>query len=537
MKKVSKALALILSVILIMSAFAGCGKKEQKTGGKFTYWVAMPAAATETLTSYNDLLYYQEVSKATGIDVEFIHPTLGSLGSEAFQILLSTGEYPDMIEYSWRGYAGGPDQAIKDGVIISLNDYLEEYAPNYYSYMEGDKAADNNNLYKAQAISSEGNYYGFANLAIGTYRGFGGFIIRDDKLKEWGLDIPVTIDDWTEVLKTAKANGFKAPLTGRQNLFQYGTTDMFNTAWKVGKGFYLDENDQVKFGPFETQYKDYILKMAEWMKAGLIDPDYVTNDYNSVEGYMTNGSSIATHGYVGSGIGKLLPAMADKDPNYSLAACPYPVMKDGEMPLFQEMSSEVRDNTVAISTSCGEDRYKDAIKWCDYLFSEEGMELKFFGVEGDTYTKETREDGVHYVYTDKVTDHEKIGAHSLEAALYHFMRPGNGPGFSEHPDYLDGFYPYQQQKDAIRIWNTNSEEAKKHVLPPLTFTSEEASKKAEIEAKHKSNLEAAISNAVLGKISIAEYDKQIQQIKETGFNDLLKIYSEAYTRYKKLIEK
>ena len=79
-------------------------------------------------------------------------------------------------------------------------------------------------------------------------------------------------------------------------------------------------------------------------------------------------------------------------------------------------------------------------------------------------------------------DLEKIGAHSVEAALYHFMRPANSPGLNQHPDYLNGFYPYEQQKEAIVIWNQNVQEARKHVLPPLSYTGEEATKKATIEA-------------------------------------------------------
>ena len=85
---------------------------------------------------------FQEMEKATGTKVEFLHPTSGSTGSEAFQILLASGDYPDMIEYSWASYAGGPQQAIDDGIIISLNDYLEDYAPNYYDWLEGEKGKE-----------------------------------------------------------------------------------------------------------------------------------------------------------------------------------------------------------------------------------------------------------------------------------------------------------------------------------------------------------------------------------------------------------
>lgn len=525
---------------MLAGILCACGSEKQvNTGSKFTYWVSMSSASSQTVKSYGELIMYQEMSRATGTEVEFIHPAAGSTGTEAFQILLSSGNYPDMIEYNWKNYAGGPDRAIEDGVIISLNQYLEDYAPNYYSYLEGKKAKENGYLYKAQSISGSGNYFGFANLNIGTFRGFSGLYIRKDKLDEWGIDIPVTIDDWTLCLKTAKENGFKAPLTGTKTLFSIVGNDMFNLAWDVIKYLYV-EDDVVKFGPFEKQHKEYVKKMAEWMKDGLVDPDYITNGSTNVEGYMTNGSSIAAFGWVGSGIGKLLPAMAEKDSEYSVVACPYPVLKEGQKAFSQELQPEANGPYIAISSQCGidnEERYKEAVKWCDYLYSDEGLILKSFGVEGVTYTMEKDADGEqHYIYTDTIMDHEKISAHSVEAALYHFMRPANAPGLNQHSDYLNGFYPYEQQKDAIVVWNQNVEEARTHVLPPLSYTGEEATKKATIEASARDNLDAAISNIILGKASIDTYDDAIKEAKKGGYNELLKVVQGAYDRYAQVIK-
>ncbi len=537
MKKFTKLLALIISAVLALGVFAGCGgEKQVHTGDKFTYWATLHASVSQTQTSYNDLLMYQEINKATGTEVEFIHPTQGTAGNEAFQILLASGDFPDMIEYNWAsGYPGGPEQAIADGVIIKLNDYLEDYAPNYYNYMEGEGGKAVDFAYKSNSVSSEGNYYGFKALLISQYRGFGGLFVRKDMLDKWGLDIPQTIDDWTNVFKVAKENGVKYPLTGTPRLFKMMDCNVFNTAWEVGKSFYLKDG-KVAFGPFQKEYKDYLAKMAEWGKAGYIDIDFITNGNTELEAAMTNGNSVASFGYVGGTLGKLMPAMAERNPDYNLAACPYPVMNKGDEPIFQEVAAEAIDPCVAISTQCGidnEDRYKEAIKWCDYLYSKEGMLLKSFGIEGNTYTIEKGEDGnEHYVYTDVITDHEKIGAHSIDASLHHFMRPGNGPGFVNHADYLKGYYPYDCQKDAIEVWNKYVDVAKKHSMPfQMSYSDEEASKKAEIEAKTVDNLQASIYNIILGKASIDSFDDAIKTAKKAGFGELIKIQQAAYDRY------
>ncbi len=539
MKKVLKKVSLLMAVLMLFGCLCACSdEKDFSKDGKYTYWAAMSSTSMQTLTSYSELMMYQEMAKRTGIEVEFIHPATGSTGSEAFQILLSSGDYPDMIEYRWTNYAGGAQKAIDDGVIISLNEYMEDYAPNYYDYMEGEKGKENGYLYKAQSITNSGNYYGFNNMNIGTHRGFFGPYVRKDLLEKWNLDIPQTIDDWELVLKTAKENGFRAPLTGGATMFSITGVETFNTAWNVGKDWYVDDG-KIKYGPMEKAYKEYIKRMAEWTKKGYIDPDYITNDGTNVEGYMTNGTSMAAFGYIGSGIGKLLPAMAQRDPEYDLVACPYPVMKKGDIPWFQEVQPESNGPSIAISTQCGldnEDRYKAAISWCDYLYSEEGTILKCFGIENDTFVIEKGEDGKdHFVYTDKIKDHEKIGAHDVEAALYHFFRPANSPGLNQHPDYLNGFYPYKQQIDAFEVWNLYVDEAKKHVLPPLSYTDEEATQKANIEIKITDNLDAAISNIILGKADVKSLDSAIENAKKGGLKDLIKIQQDAYDRYIKVV--
>ena len=536
MKKTLKTLSLLLSLVLIIGVLTGCGGDEtSKERGSYTYWASLKSAVSQTLEKYDDMLMYQELEKRTGVKVKFIHPSKGSTGGEAFQILLTSADMPDMVEYDWSSYPGGADKAIEDKVIISLNKYMQESAPNYYSYMEGDKARENEYIYKAQSMTNNGNYYGFKSMCIGQYRCFSGFLVRKDLMDKFGLEIPATIDDWTNVFKTAKENGVKKPLTGIANLFALTGTESFNIAWNVGKSYYVD-NDKIKYGPFEPAHKDYIAQMAEWYKAGYIDPDYLTNEKNVVQSNMTNGTSIATYDYVGGGIGKLLPAMEEKDPNYDLAACPYPVLKDGDTTSILGILSESIEPTIAITYACGKDdeeRYKEAMKWCDYLYSDEGIILKSFGVEGKTFYTEKNPDGTtkyKYIISDPA-EQAKVGAHSVEAALYHYFRPANAPGFNQHDDYLDGFYLFEQQKDAIKVWNNNVEEAKKHAMPTLTYTEEEATKVAEINNKCREKLDAAINDIIRNEKSMNYYDVAVKEAKNGGFDELIKIHQAAYDRY------
>ena len=143
MKGIKKTVCIALSAVIAAGLFSGCKKEEKVSTTTLKYWASMDASSAQTLTSYSEMLMYQEMEKATGVKVEFIHPIAGSTGQEAFNTLLASADLPDMIEHDWSGYAGGAQAAIDDGVIIALNDYLEEYAPNYYSYVEGEKNKEN----------------------------------------------------------------------------------------------------------------------------------------------------------------------------------------------------------------------------------------------------------------------------------------------------------------------------------------------------------------------------------------------------------
>ena len=69
------------------------------------------------------------------------------------------------------------------------------------------------------------------------------------------------------------------------------------------------------------------------------------------------------------------------------------------------------------------------------------------------------------------------------------------------------------------------------MLPAISYTSDEAAEKANIESKGRSKLDGAISNIVLGKADISAYDDAVKQAKKDGYDKLLKITQVAYDRY------
>jgi len=75
--------------------------------------------------------------KKFGVKINFIHPPMGN-ETDQFNLMIASKKLPDIIEWNWANYPGGPIKAVEDKVVISLNKYLDKYAPNYKKYLQKD---------------------------------------------------------------------------------------------------------------------------------------------------------------------------------------------------------------------------------------------------------------------------------------------------------------------------------------------------------------------------------------------------------------
>ena len=129
-----KVLTVCLAVMIAVSSFAGCGKKQevaekQESKDTYTYWSPIQGQLMTVYRSLAEVSMYKELEKKTGKKIEFLHPSATD-EAEQFNLMIASKKLPDMIEYNWRVYPGGLTKAISDGIIVPLNDYEKEI-PNY----------------------------------------------------------------------------------------------------------------------------------------------------------------------------------------------------------------------------------------------------------------------------------------------------------------------------------------------------------------------------------------------------------------------
>ncbi|WP_232436412.1 extracellular solute-binding protein [Paenibacillus rubinfantis] len=507
------------------AASAGVSKNVGNYGGSaltnlspLTYWAELNGNAASIKSSFGEVPFFQEWQRRTGVKLDFIQPP-GNQGKEALSVLLASGELPDLIEYEWIHYPGGPEKAINDGYILRLNEIIDQYAPHLKKYLSEHPEID------LQVRTANGSYYAFpfiqGDQRLRTYQGP---IIRKDWLDELGLNVPVTIEEWHEVLKAFKERkGAKAPLTflGVPNPLFGIEGGGFIGAFGIKKDFY-QEQGRVKFGAIEPEYKAFLALFRDWYKEGLIDPNLAAVDSETQDTSMILGRSGASIWNAGAGIGTWLPIMKANDPAVELAPAPYPVMKTGDRPKFGQFAPAVgTSGGVAISTS--NRQVEEAARMLDYGYSPEGHLLFNFGIEGVSYEMK---DG-YPAYTDLILNNPNQWAPSQALAMY--TRASYFGPFVQDVRYMEQYYTLEEQQEAIRLWSDT--DASLHNLPTLPKTEEESTEFSVIMQDVNRIVDEMSLKLIYGIEPLDAFEGYVEQIHAMGIDRAIQIQQQSLDRY------
>ena len=544
LKRVS---ALLLATVMTVSCFAGCGgnnsannnqadtNKDQsvvstenvavneefsypmQTDVTVTYWAELNGNVSANYTNLADTAFGKNLQKETGVTIEFQHPAVGQT-SEAFNLLLGKTELPDVIEYNWLGYSGGPEKAIKDGVIIPLNDIIDKYCPNLKAYLAANPEIDK------MVKTDDGTYYCFPFIRGGDMLLTSmGPMVRQDWLTELGLEVPTTIEEWETVLTAFKdQKGAAAPFTYQWSSGGLTNNNPFAYAYGVTREFYLDDNGAVVYGAVQDGYKEYLQLMNKWMKAGLLDLDLLALTGDQVTAKITNGTAGASFAYCGSGLGNWTNAGKATNENYLLVAAPYPTLVKGEKPeMGQRDNNYIGTGSAAISTTCK--NVEVVARLLDYAYGEAGTMLYNFGEEGTSYTMV----GDVATFTDLVL--KNPDGLSVAHALAGYIRANyNGP-FVQSEAYATQYYTTKEQKEALEIWSDTNMGA--HVVPPVTATPEESKEISTYMTEITKYRDQETIKFINGDRSFDEWDAYVAEIEKMGLPKVLELKEAALGRY------
>lgn len=488
-------------------------------GTKLTWWTKLNANVSSTYPNLGDTPWAQYVQEQTGIEIEFIHPTVGS-ENEEFAIMVASGEYPDIIEHTWTTYSGGPGAAINDGVIINLDDVMAENAPNFSKLMEEHPDVDR------MVKTSSGSYYCFPFLRgleqPNVTQFSGGILLRKDVLDELGLEMPETIEEWDTILRAFKDYGFDVPFTTRKEWMK----DVWSPGFDNWGDFYV-EDGVVKHGLIEDSRKEFLAQMNKWYEEGLIDRDWLVADKSSNQTYFTTEKSAAVNAPFGQGLGQYTEIMHEANPEITQEdiRCTVPVTSvKGQNAKFSKMN-QVYDKSgvsAAISTQC--ENVEAAAYLLDWMYSEEGNLCCNFGIEGLTYEMQDGEP----VYTDVIMNNPD--GLSVANALAAYTRASTSGVCVQDPRYIEQYYEQDNQKEALEL--SMKTDMGEHFFPPTSVSEENSERYAEIMNNVKTLSDEMEAQFIAGTVSLdAEWDGYIQQLKDFGIEEAISMMQEAYDNY------
>ena len=487
-------------------------------GGTLTYWLQLNPNVSANFTNLGDTELGKNWQANTGVTVEFQHPAAGQ-ENEQFNLMVADGNLPDVIERGWvNAYPGGPEKAISDGVIIALNDVIDQYCPNLKKYLSENPDIDR------MVKTDNGTYFAFPFIRgeDGLCYTVGSFI-RKDWLDDLGMEVPTTIDEWHDVLVAFKEQkGAVAPLCFDNANFKF--SNPFAFAYGVGMSsskFILGDNGEVVYAPAQEGWKEYLTTMHQWYEEGLIDADIATLTGDQVTAKMTTDQAGASVGWAASRMQLFMTTAQQENPDYLLVPAPQPAAKAGETAEYAYKENNFPDVGAAITASC--ENVELAARFLDYGYSEEGHNLFNFGTEGVSYNWE----GDTAVYTETITNNED--GWPIAQALAKYIRANyNGP-FVQDMNYLEQYLQLETAKLCPSTWGV--ETAKEHTLPPITPTEEESKELATITNEMDTYVEEMMLKFIFGTESLDNWDTYIQTLEGMNLQRAVEIEKAAYERY------
>ena len=494
------------------------GQYPVDTSVTLRYWLVLHANMAANFTNMADTPFGKELLKQTGVKVSFEHPA--GTAADAFNLMVASGQdMPDIIEYNWVTLVGGPEKAISDGTIIKLNDAIDKYAPNLKAVLGANPDWDR------MVKTDGGDYYVFPFIRGDEKLLYSqGLMIRNDWLKELGLQPPQTIQDWHDVLAAFRDKKKITPFT----IVWTNRNRMFMPGFGILDGMYIGAGDnKVHFGNMETGYRNWIATMAQWYQEGLIDKDIATITTNQQNQKMSSGTAGATVASIGSGMGTWTDAARAANPNYEILALQYPVVNRGDK-LVYSIPNLPYNGQDSPAISGKSKNVEIAARFLDYGYSAQGHNVYNFGTEGVSYTM------VNDVptYTPMIMSGTGKKWPLAQAMSAYSRGPMAGP-FVQDKGYIEQYYAAPEQAQALLNYILPG--ATSYLMPAVTPTQAESREYATIMNDITTYVAEKTTRWMLGNdpVNDATWNDYVSTLQKMGIDRAIAIQNSALDRYNK----
>ncbi|MGD0031459.1 ABC transporter substrate-binding protein [Paenibacillus illinoisensis] len=388
----------VLACILLLSvALAGCSSSNQGSGEKGSGPssgdnVTINVFAHQSSdTNLQTNKFTKKMEEKFNVKINWTTVPFDG-AAEKRQISLASGDYPDLyLLIPWVDRFSQTDllKFGQQGVIVPLNDLIEQYAPNIK------KVLDSSEYYKAMNTAPDGNIYGLTGLNECFHCSYPNKMWMNTKwLEQLGLSEPTTTEEFKEVLKAFKTkdpngNGKadEVPLSGSIENFGVHIIPylMNGFIYDDDRTYLIAKEGRVDTVANKPEWKEGLAYIKSLYDEGLIDPGAFTQNVGAFKKIGDNadaqllGAGAAMHPSLfvntaeGAPYGKdYNPIPPLKGPHANYATYNYPIDPGASFVLTNKASEETQ---IA------------AIKMLDYLYTQEGAMSAYLGEEGTSWRK------------------------------------------------------------------------------------------------------------------------------------------------------
>lgn len=468
--------------------------------------------------NFEETMLWTEYAKMTNINVKFELVPFENL-TEKKNLALVSGDYGDAF-YTARLTSDDLYKYGSQGVLIKLNDLIEEYAPNFKKLLDAYPDV------KKGLTMPDGNIYsipcfydpGFESLLIGAP-----IWVNQDWLAQLGMKEPSTTEEFYEYLKAVSQTDLNG--NGQHDEIPYSGESFsallnhLKGAWGLGtRGLghpFVDidpETNELRFIKTDLKYKEMLEYVHRLYNEELLDKELFTIKSSALFAKGQEGILGAT--IVGN------PATLMNQKNYvGLGAL--------QGPHGDQLYSHVKTPLVhvgAFAITNKNEHPEATMRWIDYFFSEEGMKMFFMGFEGVTY--EVAEDG-SLQYVEAITNNLDGLTQDQALAQYLTWLGGSYPGFVTKK-YFKGS---ESLPNALEVGEKASPHMVKEIWGKFNYLDEEKEIMSSIGSDIESYANEMEAKFVNGTVPFSEWDNYVATIEKMGLEKYMQTYRTAYERY------
>jgi putative aldouronate transport system substrate-binding protein len=378
-------------VATVAASLAGCAPNAEDDQKVITIFGSQGGQMDLNTNSFTLLL-----EKKFDVDIEFETTGYGSAeANEARQISLAGGDLPEaymLVPWASQFSKAELQRYSDQGVIVPLNDLIDEYAPNIADALKAEPA------FAELATTPDGNILGLPQWNDCFHCSYPyKFWINTQWLENLGLEIPTTPDEFFDVMtafKTGDPNGNgvadEIPITGSSQwsivpyIMNAFISNSFNTGANAnGQPVSLGlDGDTVQMQTMQDGWREGLKFLNKMWAAGLFDPasfsqgdDAMQATGNSVEGVLVGGATVIHPGLFVS----FAPPNPDAREN-QYDAIPPLNGAEGQVATYQLPSAP--GATFVITKAADENEQKVIMEMMDYIFTPEGHLRAQAGEEG-----------------------------------------------------------------------------------------------------------------------------------------------------------